>query len=327
MPLDIWSSILAIVLSVFAFSVFLLLNKKTELHLIEKQVEPASKEAQNVLIKNFLSFGEIPTKTKLISIMTSLARKHHVQLLSHLPIQNVIDNLIYYVIANDLLDPYKKKEISDKLIKLKTDPISSEDYLQMVADNEEAYIWKQKFIYSQLTKVLVCSSLFIVSLGVAITQFKGLPEQVNYLINWSLVCSISFSLFVVVYSVITILSHMSFFNKSENEDSSKLPLLEKSSRLINNSLNSGSKKLLFSPGNQQTSQQQHQQPLPTQKNSQRSNRMMSIDNVTNLNESQNNKATKNNSKTQTTNRPIKNDSLLMDSESQDKSQVDSFEPV
>ena len=113
MPLDTWSIVLSLTLSVFAFLVFLLGSKKLELILIEKKVAPASKEALDVLIKNFLSFGDIPSKSKLISIMTSLARKYQIQLLTHMSIHNIIDNLIYYVISNDLLDPYKKKEIRD----------------------------------------------------------------------------------------------------------------------------------------------------------------------------------------------------------------------
>lgn len=292
MPLDLWSSVIAVVLSTFGFLVFLLLNKKVEIGLIEKQIEPASKEAQNVLIKNFLSFGEIPTKSKLISIMTSLARKYHVQLLSHMPIQNVIDNLIYYVISNDLLDPYKKKEISDKLIKLKTEPISSEDYLQMVADNEEAYTWRQKFIYSQLTKVLIYSSLFIISLGVFVTQFQSLPPQITFLINWVLVSTISFSLLVAGYTVVTILSHLSSSHRAEKQDASKLPMLGQS----NYTLGSGSNNALSNPAQNNKKlmsgkfgNSSQQQPLATQKNSmhrnkQQAERMMSIDTVTNLNE-------------------------------------------
>jgi hypothetical protein len=209
MPLDVWSVVIACVLSVFSFLVFLLAIKKAELTLIENQVIPASKEALEVLIKNFLSFGEIPTKSKLISVMTSLARKHHVQLLSHLPIQNVIDNLIYYVISNDLLDPYKKKEISDRLIKLKGEPMTSEDYIQMLTDNEEASSWKQKLIYSNLAKVLITSSLIIITLGVCSSQLKAtLGPKLAYIFSWALVACIGFSVLVAAYTIGLVYSHL-----------------------------------------------------------------------------------------------------------------------
>jgi hypothetical protein len=248
MPLDTWSIVLSLTLSVFAFLVFLLGRKKLELVLIEKKVAPASKEALDVLIKNFLSFGDIPSKSKLISIMTSLARKYQIQLLTHMSIHNVLDNLIYYVISNDLLDPYKKKEISDNLIRLKQEPISSEDYLQMLAENEEAHSWKQKLAYSQLAQILIGSSAFIIVLGITITQFRNyLNNQVFYLMNWFLVSAIGFSVLVAFQSLITILAHQSLItilaqqNNTKNNlsketisNNSSIPLLN-SGNLNNNS--------------------------------------------------------------------------------------------
>lgn len=289
MPLDAWSIVLATVLSVFSFLVFMLINKRIELNMVEKQVVPASKEALEVLIKNFLSFGEIPTKTKLISIMTSLARKHHVQLLTHLPIQNVIDNLIYYVISNDLLDPYKKKEISDRLIKLKTEPMTSEDYLQMLADNEEANSWKQKLIYSQLATVLICASLVIITLGVSSSQLKAiLTPQIVFLINWLLVATIGFSLLVAAYTIAVVYSHYLQAESKEvsNDRKHQLPAgVQQLEALIN----------------PQAALQTRKQPLATHKNSlspansqsrhsqsskvQTAEKMMSIDSVTNINAS------------------------------------------
>jgi len=215
MPLDPWSIVLALVLSVFGFLVFLLWNKKYELSMIEKKVAPAARESLDVLIKNFLSFGDIPTKSKLISIMTSVARKHQVQLLTHLPIQNIIDNLVYHVISNDLLDPYKKKEISDNLIKLKIEPIGSEDYIQMLADSEESSSWRQKLAYSQLTRVLILSSLIILVLGVFATQFKSsIGPQATYIVNWLLFATIGFSVLVAGYTLLTVFSHFSKANKN-----------------------------------------------------------------------------------------------------------------
>ena len=237
MPLDTWSIVLSLTLSVFAFLVFLLGSKKLELILIEKKVAPASKEALDVLIKNFLSFGDIPSKSKLISIMTSLARKYQIQLLTHMSIHNIIDNLIYYVISNDLLDPYKKKEISDNLIRLKQEPISSEDYLQMLAENEEAHSWKQKLAYSQLAQILIASSAFIIVLGITITQFRNyLNNQVFYLMNWFLVSAIGFSVLVAFQSLITILAQLAQQNNTKNNlsketisNNSSIPLLNSSS--------------------------------------------------------------------------------------------------
>ncbi|MDX1919953.1 MAG: hypothetical protein SFU25_04365 [Candidatus Caenarcaniphilales bacterium] len=284
MPLDAWSVILASVLSVFSFLVFMLVNKRSELNMIEKQVVPASKEALEVLIKNFLSFGEIPTKSKLISIMTSLARKHHVQLLAHLPIQNVIDNLIYYVISNDLLDPYKKKEISDRLIKLKTEPMTSEDYLQMLADNEEANSWKQKLIYTQLAAVLIYSSLLIIALGVCSSQLKvNLTPQIIFLMNWFLVATIGFSVLVAAYTISVVYSHYLQAESKQTPNDRKFQLPAGVQQL----------ETLINP---QAAQQNRKQALPTQKNSlsvqsrhsqtgnklQSAEKMMSIDSVTNL---------------------------------------------
>lgn len=244
MPLDTWSIVLSLTLSVFAFLVFLLGRKKLELVLIEKKVAPASKEALDVLIKNFLSFGDIPSKSKLISIMTSLARKYQIQLLTHMSIHKIIDNLIYYVISNDLLDPYKKKEISDNLIRLKQEPISSEDYLQMLAENEEAHSWKQKLAYSQLAQILIASSVFIIVLGITITQFRNyLNNQVFYLMNWFLVSAIGFSVLVAFQSLITILPQLAQQNNAKNNlsketisNNSSIPLLNSSS-LNNNPTN------------------------------------------------------------------------------------------
>lgn len=188
--------------------------------MIEKKVAPAARESLDVLIKNFLSFGDIPTKSKLISIMTSVARKHQVQLLTHLPIQNIIDNLVYHVISNDLLDPYKKKEISDNLIKLKVEPIGSEDYIQMLADSEESSSWRQKLAYSQLTRVLISSSLLIVVLGIAATQFKSsIGPQATYIVNWLLFATIGFSVLVAGYTLLTVFSHFSKSNKNNSENS------------------------------------------------------------------------------------------------------------
>ncbi len=228
MPLDPWSIVLSLVLSTFAFLVFLLWNKRFELAMIERKVAPAAREALDVLIKNFLSFGDIPTKSKLISIMTSVARKHQVQLLTHLPIQNIIDNLVYHVISNDLLDPYKKKELSDSLIKLKVEPINSEDYVQMLADSEESNSWRQKLAYSQLTKVLITSSLIIVTLGVSATQFKTtLGPQLNYLVNWLLVATIGFSALVAGFTLLTVFSHFSKDNKSQQGTPALMPGADK----------------------------------------------------------------------------------------------------
>jgi hypothetical protein len=218
MQLDPLSIALALVLSVFGFLVFLLWNKKYELNMVEKRVAPAAKESLDVLIKNFLSFGDIPTKSKLISIMTSVARKHQVQLLTHLPIQNIIDNLVYHVVSNDLLDPYKKKEISDNLIKLKTEPINSEDYVQMLTDNEESASWKQKLAYSQLTKVLISSSVFIVVFGIIATQFRdALGGQAAYIVDWLLCASIGFSVLVACFTFLTVSSILSG-NKSNGPE-------------------------------------------------------------------------------------------------------------
>ena len=210
MSLDPWSIVLSLVLSVFGFLVFLLWNKRYELSMIERKVAPAIQESHDVLIKNFLSFGEIPTKSKLVSIMTSVARKHQVQLMTHLSIQNVIDSLVYYVISNDLLDPYKKKEISDSLIRLKLEQISQDDYLQIIADSEESLSWRQKISYAQLTKVLIFASLTIIVLGVSATQFKGfIGPQLMYLMNWILVSSIGFSALIAGYTLWLIFSYFS----------------------------------------------------------------------------------------------------------------------
>jgi hypothetical protein len=218
MPLDPWSVVLALVLSVFGFLVFLLWNKRYELGMIEKKAAPAAKESLDVLIKNFLSFGDIPSKSKLISIMTSVARKHQVQLLTSLSIPNVIDNLVYHVISNDLLDPYKKKEISDSLIRLKLEPIAPDEYIQMVADNEEVSSWRQKLTYAQLTKVLISASLLIVVLGITATQFKtSLGPQGMYLVNWLLVSTIGFSGLVAGFTFLTVFSYFSKSNKQQQQ--------------------------------------------------------------------------------------------------------------
>lgn len=182
--------------------------------IIERRVAPAVKEALDVLIKNFLSMGDVPTKSKLISIMTSLARKHQIQLLTHLSVQNIIDSLVYYVISNDLLDPYKKKELSDNLIRLKQEPVSSEDYMQMIATNEESIGWKQKLIYSQLTKILIVSSVSIIGLGVALSQFKGyMNNYAIYIVNWLLVAFIGFSVLMAAYTLFTVFSHLAESSK------------------------------------------------------------------------------------------------------------------
>ncbi len=306
MPLDTWSIVLSLTLSVFAFLVFLLGSKKLELVLIEKKVSPASKEALDVLIKNFLSFGDIPSKSKLISVMTSLARKYQIQLLTHMSIHNVIDNLIYYVISNDLLDPYKKKEISDNLIRLKQEPISSEDYLQMLAENEEAHSWKQKLAYSQLAQILIGSSVLIIILGITITQFRNyLNNQVFYLMNWFLVSAIGFSVLVAFQSLITIFAHLAQQNTSsknnlshEISNNSSIPLLN-----TNNSSNINANQVLENNTQKLRRNSVSQQPLITQKNGAANpNKMMEleIDSLKTLNNNQspivnNKKTTANNS--------------------------------
>lgn len=296
MPLDPWSIVLSLVLSVFGFLVFLLVNKRLELVLVEKKVAPACKEALDVLIKNFLSFGDIPSKSKLISIMTSLARKHQVQLLVHLSIQNVIDNLVYYVISNDLLDPYKKKEISDSLIRLKMEPISSEDYMQMVVENEEATSWKQKLIYTQLTRVLIFSSVLIVTLGVCATQFKAsLTPQITYLINWFLLSTIGFSVLVAAYTLITIFSQLiKPQEKITPRDPNNIPLLTSGSNgssmeqlNLNASFKKNNNNMKSSAPTQQpllTQKTPVQRPMQTNKTSQ-SEKMISIETLKNLTES------------------------------------------
>ena len=310
MPLDTWSIVLSLTLSVFAFLVFLLGSKKLELILIEKKVAPASKEALDVLIKNFLSFGDIPSKSKLISIMTSLARKYQIQLLTHMSIHNIIDNLIYYVISNDLLDPYKKKEISDNLIRLKQEPISSEDYLQMLAENEEAHSWKQKLAYSQLAQILIASSAFIIVLGITITQFRNyLNNQVFYLMNWFLVSAIGFSVLVAFQSLITILAQLAQQNNTKNNlsketisNNSSIPLLNSSS-LNNNPTNTViTNNQIAENNNQKLRRNSVNQPLITQKTGVNPNKNSSsmmeleIDSLKTLNNTQ---VTQNNKKTNT----------------------------
>jgi hypothetical protein len=320
MPLDPWSVVLSLVLSVFGFLIFLLGNKKHELGMIDKKVSPAAKEALDVLIKNFLSFGDIPTKSKLISIMTSVARKHQVQLLTHLPIQNIIDNLVYYVISNDLVEPYKKKEISDSLIRLKMEPISSEDYLQMVADNEEASSWKQKLAYSQLTKVLISASLLIVVLGIVATQFKAsLGPKATYLITWLLISTIGFTALVAGYTLLTVLSHFSLPVKTP------VPALPS---LLNAPSDEGlhtlatAKKLSKSqvpgaPLMQRPKEQQSKIPINNslQSRQPQAERMMSIDSVKNINEKM------------PRNRLNNDDELLISIESEGKESQSSFETI
>ncbi|MDX1918009.1 MAG: hypothetical protein SFT81_02545 [Candidatus Caenarcaniphilales bacterium] len=209
---DPWSIVLSIVLSTFGFLLFILWNRKHEINTIEKRVFPAAKESQDVLIKNFLSLGDIPTKSKLISIMTSVARKHQVQLLVHLPIPNVIDNLVYYVISNDLLDPSKKKEITDNLIRLKTEPMNSEDYYQMVAESEESQSWKQKITYAQLIRVLVASSVGIIALGLGVNYFADYiaqSPQAYHTLMLTLTTMIGFSILIAGYTVMTIFTNFS----------------------------------------------------------------------------------------------------------------------
>jgi|GEM_PF-4163720 len=226
MNLDPVSIITSLVLSSFGFLVFLLWNKKSELNIIEKRVSPAAKETQDALIKNFLSFGEIPSKSKLISIITSVARKHQVQLISYLPIPSIIDNLVYYVISNDLLDPYRKKEISDSLIQLKMEPISSVDYTQIYSDLSEWGSWKQKLVYGQLIKILIISSSALITLGIATAQLGVyLGSQVSYVLERLLTTTIGFCVLLAFFTLFTVVKSLYLnSNNKKTEEKAKNPV-------------------------------------------------------------------------------------------------------
>ncbi|HEY9886573.1 MAG TPA: hypothetical protein V6C96_04855 [Vampirovibrionales bacterium] len=217
MQLDPWSIVLGVTLSVFCFLAFILSNRKRELKQAQTQLIPASKEAIDIITKNFLSFSEIPSKTKLISIMKSLARKHKIQISNHFSMHNLIDSLVYQVVSNDLLDPYKKKELTDKLLKLKTEPINTEEYLSLSAENEEARSLTQRNNYSQLAQTLIVSSLILGGLGISSFQLHetySIPSQVLFTVDWLLIVTIGFSVLVAGYTIVNIVSSGKPKNKS-----------------------------------------------------------------------------------------------------------------
>ena len=219
MYLDSWSLILALTLSGFAFLIFLFWNKKAELVCIDKQVKPASEEAHKILVKNFLSLGEIPSKSKLISIMTSVARKYSVHLLSHLPVHAIIDNLIYHVISNDLLDANTKKQMTDRLIKLKTEPISSEDYIYLVVEGQEYALWKQKFAYSQVINVLLGAMLGIIFISIISLQFKStLSTSSAQMLQAALLSLLGFSFLVAGFALARIVMQLLGNKKGTQKD-------------------------------------------------------------------------------------------------------------
>jgi|GEM_PF-5057842 len=208
MSLDFWSITFSLLVSCFAFLIFILSSKKQELYLKNNKILPASKEVQELLTKNFLGNGQIPTKSEIILLMSTVSRKHDIHLLSHLPVQDIIDQMIYHVISNDLLSSGRKKEITASLTKLKVEPIDSKDYIHLVAEAEESDSWRQKWSYSYLIKSLMINSLILAALWVAVsyidsTELASLP--LIGLLGLSLIMMIGLTSLIGGYATFAIL--------------------------------------------------------------------------------------------------------------------------
>ncbi len=234
MPVDFLSIILSLGISVFAFLIFVLFLKKYQIVEIQKKCKPAIEEIHQIIIKNFLAHGNIPDKSKLLSIMSSSASKYEIQILSHLPIQTVIDKLIFSVVSNDLLDFNKKKELSDGLMRLKSQPINSEDYINLIIENEKNDSFKQKLTYSSLIITLTISSLFIVATYFLINNFAiYLSEDSYYFANLAFITFIGFSSLITLFSCFYIIRDF-LFPSFSNDKKKQKELLKELNKLSKN---------------------------------------------------------------------------------------------
>lgn len=201
MILDPLSVILALSLSIFCFVIQLLFVKKLQFDAIKKKLRPAADEIEHTLMRNFLAFDSIPSKSKLISVISATASKYDIGLFSHLPIHEIIDRLVLAVISNDLVPNHKKKQLSDELIKLKGEPIASEDFIHLVAEGEKADLIEQKNLYNQLTASLAVFFAATVILGVLLSQYsRYLHKELLYLADFSFVFLLGLTLSTMVFS-------------------------------------------------------------------------------------------------------------------------------
>ena len=200
--------LLVLMLLVFSFLIFLLWTRKNELSVFERRFLNASQEIQATLVRHFLSLGEIPSKEKLVSIIASLSRKYQIQVNRLLPASQVIDNLVCYVISNDLLDSSRKRELSDRLLELKNEVLIDRKKNEVYIDDElkkEAIFWRKKLFCEQLFKVLAFSLIFLTVIILVFFQLRDRLEEKFYELFVFLLFSVSgFSLLLVCFGLLQV---------------------------------------------------------------------------------------------------------------------------
>lgn len=239
MSLDSVSIALSLTISLFSFLIFSLYAKRREMNMVSSQLKPVAEEAKSILMQNFLAFGIIPSKSKLISVLSGVANKHNVQLLSHFPLHEIIDDIIFSVVSNELLESEKKEAFTNSLVKLKSEPMNSEDYIYLVSEIEKDDAVKQKAFYSTFMTALIASSIITIATAIPFVQFKYYwSEEVSYIANLVILSSLGFSIltaFVAIWSISSTL----FRNTARKTPEQRKALLNLSKTTIDNELSSG----------------------------------------------------------------------------------------
>lgn len=216
MAFDSLTIALSLVISLFSFLVFILFTKRSELNFIQKELGPVLVEAKKALMQNFLSLGVTPSKSKFISILSGIAKKHNIQLLSYVPLHEMIDDLVYSVISNELVDSNKKEMLVNQLMQLKNEPINSEDYAYLLVEIEKADSLKHKMMYTNFISALVVSSLITVGLALPFIQFRAYwSQEVVYIVSLVLMGVIGFSVLTALTSIWLVCSSI-FVGKNES---------------------------------------------------------------------------------------------------------------
>lgn len=236
MSLDSVSIALSLTISLFSFLIFSLYAKRREMNVVQSKLKPVAEEAKSILMQNFLAFGIIPSKSKLISVLSGVANKHNVQLLSHFPLHEIIDDIIFSVVSNELLESDKKEAFTNSLVKLKSEPMNSEDYVYLVSEIEKDDMVKQKAFYSTFMTALIASSIVTIATAIPFVQFKYYwSEEVAYIANLVILSSLGFSILTAMVAIWSISSTL-FRNTARKTPEQRKALLNLSKTTIDNEL-------------------------------------------------------------------------------------------
>ena len=196
-----WSLALAILLGALCFGAFYLLCGLVERWYIRWRLAPLKQETVNLLLKNNLATGQLPNKARLVGLLSAISAESGIDLFSHWPLAQVIDQLIYLVQSNELLAPHQRRNLSENLQKLKAEPLSTADYLQLAQAGERKQLGLgERCRYLLLIGALIVASIVVISL-LSINEYATSPSP---LARTGLLAAVTFSMFTAIQAAITI---------------------------------------------------------------------------------------------------------------------------